>query len=125
MPTIGYMERELWDHPGGPPARPAGVPDYPDGEWLEWVSRPNDGPQRLVWAWIRGDWEHGWVSAEGRTASGWWLFVWWPSNPEWVHEAATLPYAPTPEELAKTRAAWGLPDLSRDELVALIRKDFG
>lgn len=84
-----------------------------DGDWLEWV-RPGGGkPTRTVWAWIRGEWRDGWVEAEARDRHGWWFFVWWPSNPEWVHEAATLPYAPTPEELAKTRAAWGMPELTR------------
>lgn len=89
------------------------------------MNRRESERTRTVWAWIGGEWRNGWVSAEGRTAAGWWLFVWWPSNPVWVHEAATLPYAPTPEELAETRASMGLPELSRDELVALIRKDFG
>lgn len=81
---------------------------------------------RMVWAWIGGGWQDtGSVRAEGRTPSGWWFWVWWPSDPMWVHEAATRPWAPTPEQVAGWRASRGQPVLSREEILDLIRAEFG
>jgi hypothetical protein len=113
----------------GPPPRPPGVPDFPEfpsGGWLEW-RKPADGKfsTRWVWAWIQGAWRYGSVRAEGRTPSGWWFSVWWPSDPEWVHESRTMPWAPSPELIARWRQERGQPPLSPDEIIAQIREEFG
>ncbi len=122
------MGRELWEMPDGPPPRPDGVPARPDvDKWLEF-RRPAEGQlsTRMVWAWIHGAWQDGCsVRAEGRTPSGWWLWVWWPSDPVWVHVAATRAWAPSPEQVAGWRASQGQPVLSREEILAVIRDEFG
>src|SRR4051794_13328454 len=113
------MGRELWEMPDGPPVRPEGVPVLAGGgEWVE-GRHPVDGEvsTRLVWPWISGEWRWGSVRAEARNSSGWWLWVWWPSNPLWVHESATRPYAPSPEEIAAWRSQLGDPELPREDIL--------
>lgn len=122
------MARELWEEPSGPPPRPPGIPDHPGNEeWLEWRT-PAEGKYstRMVWAWINGAWrDTGSVHAEGRNSFGWWFWVWWPTDPVWLHEAQTLPWAPTPEQSARWREIYRQPPLPRDEIIALIREEFG
>lgn len=120
------MDREPWEQPGAPPVRPAGLPDFPSNDpWLQWVDREDGRPTRWVWAWFRGAWQRGRVTSEARDRAGWWFHVWLLGGPRWVHEAATLPWMPSPEQAEQEARAWGLPELPRDELIAQLRKDYG
>ncbi|HST82585.1 MAG TPA: hypothetical protein VLL08_12695 [Kineosporiaceae bacterium] len=96
------MGRELSEAPEGPPPRPAGVPDRPPTQWLEYRSAQGGGLPS-VWLW----WDGRWVDAvpvrgAGRDAKDrWWYFVQVDGRLDWVHESRTAPWGPGPDAQAR------------------------
>jgi len=92
-----------WRPPDGPPERPAGIPDHgPNAPVLERRSPT----RREVWAWVEGTWVAATVQAETRDENGWWCFARWPGHADWVHEARTAPWAPSPDDVAWANRIW-------------------